>query len=435
MKTKWAWLGACVIMGNLSVFAQDKSLSIQEAIQLAATQSKEAKAADTKVSGKKLELGVTKNKQLPDASISGQFAVLSTPDINLRIPLGDEGGGAPDIKANQMMLAQANVSMPLYAGGKIRNGIHIAETAVEAEQFAALNTKEQLASQSIKLYVALYKAQQTAKLMQENIKRAEQQVADFKAMEENGLIARNDLLKSELQLSNYQVALQEAVKNVNVVNYQLVTLLQLDENTHIDAINFSNEENLLTEDFTVETALSSRNDLKMLEAQHKIAADQLKISKADYLPSVALTGGYIAADVKNVIAITNAVNVGIGLSYDLGSLYKNKKNVAVAKHRIAEVEEQIEIANDRVKIQVQQANENFHLAQSQEKVYAQAVTQANENYRIVKDKYDNGVADTDDLLEADVQQLQSQINEAVSKANVIEKYYDLLLVNGQLISK
>lgn len=434
MKTKWAWLGACVIMGNLSVFAQDKPLSIQEAIQLATTQSKEAQAADTKVTGKKLELGVTKNNQLPDASISGQFAFLSTPDINFQIPMG-EGGGAPNIKANQMMLGMANVSMPIYAGGKIRNGIHIAETAVEAEQFAALNTKEQLASQAIKLYVALYKAQQTAKLMEENIKRAEQQVTDFKAMEENGLIARNDLLKSELQLSNYQVALQEANKNVNVVNYQLVTLLQMDENTRFDQIDFSNENNLLTGDFTAETALTNRNDLKMLEAQHQIAENQLKISKAGYLPTLAVTGGYIAADVKNVISITNALNVGVGLSYDLGSLYKNKKNVNVAKHRIQEVEEQIAIANDRVKVQVQQANENFGLAQQQEKVYAQAVEQAAENYRIVKDKYDNGVADTDDLLEADVQQLQSKINEAVSKANVIEKYYDLLLANGQLISK
>src|SRR5690606_23919855 len=265
MKTKWAWLGAYVIMGNLSVFAQDKPLSIQEAIQLATTQSKEARAADTKVASKKLELGVAKNKRLPDASISGQFSMMSTPDINFRIPMGE--GGAPDIKANQMMLGQANVSMPIYAGGKIKNSIHIAENAVEAEQFAALNTKEQLASQAIKLYVALYKAQQTAKLMQENIKRAEQQVTDFKAMEENGLIARNDLLKSELQLSKYQVALQEAVKNVNVVNYQLVTLLQLDENTHFYQIDFSNENSLLTNDFTAETALANRNDLKMLEAQ------------------------------------------------------------------------------------------------------------------------------------------------------------------------
>src|SRR5690606_16613332 len=217
--------------------------------------------------------------------------------------------------------------------------------------------------------------------------------------------------------------------------YQLVTLLQLDENTHFYQIDFSNENSLLTNDFTAETALANRNDLKMLEAQHQIAENQLKISKASYLPTIALTGGYMAADVKNVISITNALNVGVGLSYDLGSLYKNKKKVAVAKHRIQEVEEQIAIANDRVKVQVQQANENFDLAQQQAKVYTQAVEQAAENYRIVKDKYDNGVADTDDLLEADVQQLQSKINEAVSKANVIEKYYDLLLANGQLISK
>src|SRR5690606_28067212 len=144
MKTKWAWLGACVIMGNLSVFAQDKSLSIQEAIQLATTQSTEAKAADTKVMGKKLELGVTKNKQLPEAKISGQFAVLSTPDVNFKIPLGENS--APEIKANQLLLGQANISMPIYTGGKIKNSIHIAETAIEAEQFSAQNTKEQLAS-------------------------------------------------------------------------------------------------------------------------------------------------------------------------------------------------------------------------------------------------------------------------------------------------
>ena len=108
--------------------------------------------------------------------------------------------------------------------------------------------------------------------------------------------------------------------------------------------------------------------------------------------------------------------------------------IDLAKHNITQIEQQIDIAHDKVKIQLQQANENFSLAKNQELVYKQAVEQANENYRIVKDKYDNGVADTDDLLEADVQQVQSQINEAVSKANVLEKYYDLLLANGQLIS-
>jgi outer membrane protein TolC len=60
------------------------------------------------------------------------------------------------------------------------------------------------------------------------------------------------------------------------------------------------------------------------------------------------------------------------------------------------------------------------------------VEQASENYRIIKDKYDNGLSDTNDLLEADVEQLGSNINKTLARANVIQKYYELLSVSGQL---
>lgn len=96
------------------------------------------------------------------------------------------------------------------------------------------------------------------------------------------------------------------------------------------------------------------------------------------------------------------------------------------------MDDHLEMLKDKVKIEVQQANENYTLAQKQNLVYRQAVEQASENYRITKDKYENGIADTDDLLTADVQQLQSKINLAISQANTIEKYYDLMLSNGAL---
>jgi outer membrane protein TolC len=44
------------------------------------------------------------------------------------------------------------------------------------------------------------------------------------------------------------------------------------------------------------------------------------------------------------------------------------------------------------------------------------VEQASENYRIIKDKYDNGLSDTNDLLEADVEQLGSNINKTLARA-------------------
>ena len=90
------------------------------------------------------------------------------------------------------------------------------------------------------------------------------------------------------------------------------------------------------------------------------------------------------------------------------------------------------LLTDYIKIQVQKAIEDYDLALKQNVVYGEAEEQSTENYRIVKDKYDNGLSDINDLLEADVEQLSSNINKALAKANTIQKYYELLSVTGQL---
>ncbi len=72
------------------------------------------------------------------------------------------------------------------------------------------------------------------------------------------------------------------------------------------------------------------------------------------------------------------------------------------------------------------------LSLKQDLVFEEALDQSSENYRIVKDKYDNGLSNTNDLLEADVDQLISKINNALDKANTFQKYYELLSATGQL---
>jgi len=433
MKNKLANLSALLLLSPMGLLAQDnKHMTLEEIIHLAANQSVEAKSADTKIFGRKLEVETAKSKQLPDAKLSGQYMAMTTPNVNLKLALG-EGGSAPDIAANQLWLGQASVSMPIYTGGKIKGGIDIAKDVLKAEEWNAVASKEQLAIRAVNLYLSLYKAQQTNLLIAENIKQSEQRVSDFKAMLDNGLIARNDLLKVELQLSNYQVSLQEAQKNIKVLNYQLANFLKIDEDTQLDQINLAEVNGVdLGLKASYDAAKSARSDVKSLESQRLVAEDQLKVTKASTLPSVSATAGYNAFGLQRVVTVTNAAMVGVGISYDIGSLYKNKREVNVAKNHIKEIDEHLELLNDKVKVQVQQANENYMLAQKQDVVYHQAVDQAVENYRITKDKYDNGIADTDDLLTADVQQLQSRINLAISKANTIEKYYDLLLANGSL---
>jgi len=239
-------------------------------------------------------------------------------------------------------------------------------------------------------------------------------------------------LKAQLQESNIQLSMDSAIKNVNVINYQLVTLLRLPENTIID-IDINAVKSDMAKNQLVSTS-GQRNDLEALTFQQKASESGIKIAKAGYYPSFSLSGGYIAFDLKNTITVTNAMNFGVGLNYDLASIFKNGKEVKLAKSKVDQTTQAIAILNDKIKEETQEAQENYNLSLKQNKVYALAVEQSDENFRIVKDKYDNSLSTTNDLLEADVQQLQSKINLALSQADIALKYYQLQFASGKLIN-
>ena len=181
-----------------------------------------------------------------------------------------------------------------------------------------------------------------------------------------------------------------------------------------------------------EPALQNRKDLEAVRFQEKASQANIKMARSGYYPSIALIAGYTILDLKNVVTVQNAMNFGVGVSYDLSGILKNGTLVKLAESRALEVQNSEAMLTDYIKVEVQKAIEDYDLALKQNVVYEQAVEQSSENYRIIKDKYENGLSDTNDLLEADVEQLSSKINKALAKANIIQKYYELLSVTGQL---
>ena len=428
MKTKPIVLVLFFLFGSAVITAQErKIMSLKEAVSLVVTNSNEAVLANTKVATSKLELETMKNNQYPTVKVSGQYLRLTSANINSNL-----GGSGTGLDVSQLLLGQANVSMPIFSGFKLKNSIAASQNLYQAQNFAASHTKEELALEVVELFATLYKSNEMVKLLNENIKSAQQRTKDFSAMVDNGLLARNDLLKTQLQESNLELSLATAVKNVNVVNYQLATLLRLPENTIIDIDIETVKSDMAKNQLLTTNAL--RNDLEALSFQQKATEAGIKIAKAGYYPSLSLTGGYIALDLKNVISVSNAMNFGVGFNYDLSSIFKNGKEVKLAKSKADQSKQMIAILSDKIKEETQQAQENYTLSLKQNKVYALAEEQSTENYRIIKDKYDNSLANTNDLLEADVQQLQSKINLALCQADIALKYYQLQFASGKLIN-
>ena len=434
MKVSPFMLFGIFYIGISSVTAQEKtSLTLNEAINLAWTKSNEVTLANTKVKTKQYELQSKKNNQYPDLKLSGQYQRLTNATVDFKINQNNAGSKEPQPIVNQLMIGQLNASVPVFSGFKIQNSIKVYENLYEAEMATATQTKEDIALRVIDYYAGLYKAQKTIELLKENQKSAQQRVTDFIELEKNGIIPKNDLLKSQLQVSKIQLSLDETNNNLKIINFYLVTLLKLNPETKLEIreSDFADFQmtNIPTNDLP---ALENRKDLLAVRLQEKASEANIKIAKGAYYPAIAIIGGYTALDLSNVITVQNAMNIGVGISYDLSAILKNGTLVKLAENKFIEAQNAEAILTDYIKSQVQKAIEDYDLALKQNVVYGQAVEQSSENYRIIKDKYDNGLSDTNDLLEADVEQLSSKINKALARANTIQKYYELLSVTGQL---
>ncbi|POY41013.1 TolC family protein [Flavobacterium alvei] len=431
MKIKQFLLFGISFIGISSVTAQEKmSLTLDEAVKLAWTKSNEVILANTKVNSSKYELQSVKNNQYPDFKISGQYQRLTNASVEMA---NTDPNAAPLPAPDQVMLAQANVSLPIFSGFKIQNNIKISDNLYQAENANAAKTKEDITMRVVNYYTALYKAQKTVDILIENQKSAKQRVTDFTELEKNGIIPKNDLLKAQLLVSRTQIAIDEAQNNLNNINFYLATLLKIDTNTKLE-VDEKDFFNLKTDNAPKSdaVALQNRKDLEAIHFQQKASEASIKVAKSGYYPSISLVGGYTALDLKNIVTVKYAMNFGVGLSYDIGGILKNKAHVKVAESKALEVKNTEAILTDRIKNEVQKALEDYDLAINQSVVYDEAVQQASENYRIVKDKFDNGLSDTNDLVEADVEYLNTKLNTAVSKATIIQKYYELLSVTGQI---
>lgn len=434
------WL-AGVVFSPVVTRAQDvKTLSLKETIDLSIKNSNRLKASMARNDEATAQLRQALDNQLPNGSVSGSYLYLANPSIGLKSDAfkssGSDTSGSKTAfpSVHQAMYGILNLSLPVYAGGKIRYGIESARFLQQATILDAENDKEQVILNSINAFVNIYKAEVTVNVVKANLGQSRQQDTVFSRLEQNGLLARNDLLKSELHTSNIELALLDAQSNLKTAMINMNLMIGYPESTllKVDSSGFDESISPKTIDDYEQLALQKRFDLQALSFRKQAATTGIAIAKADKYPSVALTGGYIAADIPHLLSITNAANIGVGLQYNLSSLWKSKAKIAQARAVETEIVANQAALSDQVKLQVNQDFENFLLSQKKTEVYKKAVAQATENYRITKNKYDVNLVNTTDLLDANVALLQAQINLAVSKADVLLAYSKLLETTGIL---
>ena len=430
---KLTFIFAFVLIG-MNVQAQEKKLlTLNEAVKLGLENSKNLKIDAAKVQEATANFLEAKNNRLPSLKVSGTALALANADVNLKILAPSQNGGNA-VKANSAFLGNVSASMPIYAGGKIKYGIQSAEYLIEAAKLNAENNQVQIAYNIAQAYNNLFKANQSIQVLTENLASSEKRDQTFLKLENNGVIARNDRLKANLQTSNLELQLLEAENNFKIATINMDLLLGLPESTEIEIPGNYIEDSSLMEpvSYYVAEAFKNRKDLQALDYQKKSSQLSIKSAKAESLPTLALTGGYIAAEVPNVLTVLNAANIGVGINYNIDNLWKKNSSLVRAEARDTQLSLSNELLNDQIKLEINRDYENAVYAQKRIAIYEKASLQADENYRVTKNKYDNGLATITELLDADSAQVVTHVNVINAKADAALAYRKLLQSTGTL---
>ncbi len=244
----------------------------------------QASVIKTQISEDKVSLA--KNKQLPDISVAGLFGYVGTPTILNKDLSFLKHSDTPDWKQNY----QVTATQPIYQGGRIKNSIEKANLEKEVAQLSLQKDKSELKLWLIGKYLDLFNLYKERDVYAKNIEEAETRLRDIEKMKEQGMITTNDVLRSKIILTNYKLSYKETENDIALTSQQLDIVLGMDENRILepDGNFLSSQLEIKAENDYIYQAYMQYPDLKITETNMALAQNNLKLVKADYLPTLSL---------------------------------------------------------------------------------------------------------------------------------------------------
>lgn len=371
--------------------------------------------------------------RLPDLQIGLKGGFVGQPILwerGLADPLHLE---VPDWSQNYAI----DFNQPLYQGGKIRYSIHKADLEKQIAELQTLTDRAEIKLGLLNQYMNLFSLFKQHEVLIRNIEESELRLQDIRRMKKEGLITNNDVLRSEMQLTNDRLSLQETENSIALVSQQLNILLGQNENLLLQPDTTILFHTITLQSYDDYIALAFANDpaMKLLRAQTEMAHTDIKLTQAFSLPNISLyASNSLARPVSRTLAdmYNNNWNVGVSVSYPLSSLYKNNHKIKesrmmVSLHRNAEEQKM-----QNIRVEVRTAFLRHQEALQRVEALKLSVRQAQENYRIMQNRYLNQLAILTDLLDANSVRLNVELQLVAACTRVIYTYYQLQKVCGHL---
>jgi outer membrane protein TolC len=424
------WLVLLLIIPSASVTASGipivpagdsrRALTVDECVDIGLTYSKSLYGSLMGVRNAEAKVGEATARRLPALKMQAVYTRLSSLppfEIVVDIPtLPQMKFTVSDSIVNSTSL-QLTLQQPLFTGFALESLARVARLSASAARQNYIRDQNELAYAIQNGYWQLVRARELSALLDESVQMIESHHQDVRRLFDQGLVKNNDVLKVQVQLANSKVSQLEAANGVRLATMSLASLLGLSLDTEIEPTSLPEATSAALDEAgtAVEQALRERPEMKAVADQIAAAQAGLRAARSGYFPHLFLVGNYVYANPNTRIQpiqtkFRDTWDVSLALSFDLwnnrGTMFQVRQahaQLEQAKAGQAQLRDGIVLEVRKSQYDLQQALQRIDLA-------ADAVRQAEENYRITHERFQAGLTTNSELLDAEVFLLQSKVS-------------------------
>ena len=302
-----------------------------------------------------------------------------------------------NVSASQSLVNLSQIGQVLGARASVRATRHSFEA-----------TRQAVAYEVRLQFYGLLKAVKLAEVSKGAQELSQDELNRAKALFEVGSVAKGDVLKAEVRLSQSTLVFISVENKVKLERSRLAKLMGMPVDADIEIDEDLGEESpRVNPDGAIGLASSRRPDLLAAKENLKAAEKSALASKASRLPSLSGSVSYGWSD--NSFPETGddhrrnyAWDIGVGLHLPIFDGFMTIANIRQAKARAAIADNQLRDTELQVALEVKEAVLTIAEATERIKVSKDGLTSAEEDYRLSREKYDLGSGTMLELLDAQV---------------------------------
>jgi len=286
------------------------------------------------------------------------------------------------------------------------------ELAVENARSSKINMVNAIR----KAYYGALMAKEVVQVYQENYDNAILNFNNINSKFEQGVVSEFDLIRADVNAKNIKPNLTQAQNAFNLATLSLKALMgvDMDQDINISGNLFAYEQSIYGELLRIDTSLDNNSDLKKFDIQNEQLKKTLELYKAQYLPTVAITGNYIYMSMNNNFRFGDYrwnpySTVGLSVSIPIFDGFRKINNVKQTKASMKQMEWQREDIVRNLKLAINSNLNNMTNYVEQMFSTKDVFEQARKGYEISTKLYDTGMGTILDVNSAQLGLMQARL--------------------------